>query len=214
MGAVDDATLVAALKLNHSGAKAAFFKTYAGLVERTVTRVLGFDPELADILQEIFAGALRSIHSLRDPRALRPWLSQVAMLTARKILRTRSRRAWLRQFTDAAEEASWEPVTWGPDLESRLALRAVYGILDALPTEERIAFALRFIDGMDLMEISDACRISVSTVKRRLQRAERSFLVQARRHPELARWLEEGVRWKDRGDHRATVFSVTLRTER
>jgi RNA polymerase sigma-70 factor (ECF subfamily) len=193
----DDAALVAALKVNHPGAKAALFHRYIRLVERIVTHVLGFDPELSDILQEVFTRALGSIHLLRDPSALQPWLSRLTTLTARRILRSRSRRSWLRRFTDAEEEAQYEPVTAGPDLEHRLALRAVYQLLQALPTDERIAFALRFIDGMELIEISFACKVSVSTVKRRLQRAERRFLAGARRQPVLAEWLEGGSRWQD-----------------
>jgi RNA polymerase sigma-70 factor (ECF subfamily) len=193
----DDVALVAALKVNHPGAKTALFHRYARLIERIVTHVLGFDHELSDILQEIFAKALASIHSLRDPSALHPWLSRVAALTARKVLRTRSRRAWLRRFTDAEEEALYEPITPGPDYENRVALRAVYKILESLPTDERVAFALRFIDGMQLMEVAYACEISIATVKRRLQRAERRFLAAAREQPVLAEWLKGGSRWQD-----------------
>src|SRR5215471_241247 len=192
----DDVALVAALKLNHPGAKAALFHRYARQVERIVTHVLGFDHELSDILQEIFARALSSIQSLRDPSALNPWLSRLAALTARKVLRTRSRRSWLRRFTDAEEEAQYEPITPGPDYEGRVALRAVYEILADLPTDERIAFALRFIDGMQLLEVSYACQVSIATVKRRLQRAERRFLAAAREQPVLAEWLKGGSRWQ------------------
>ncbi|HEY3592496.1 MAG TPA: sigma-70 family RNA polymerase sigma factor [Polyangiaceae bacterium] len=194
----DDVALVAALKLDHPGAKAALFHRYVRRIERIVTHVLGFDPELSDILQEIFARALASIHTLRDPSALQPWLSRLAALTARKVLRSRSRRAWLRRFRDDEEEALYEPMTPGPDLENRLALRAVYRILAELPTDERLVFALRFIDGMDLMELAYACDVSVSTVKRRLRRAERRFVSVAKRYPVLADWLKGGSRWKDR----------------
>jgi RNA polymerase sigma-70 factor (ECF subfamily) len=192
----DDVALVAALKINHPGAKAAFFHRYASLVERIVTHVLGFDHELSDIIQEIFTRALGSIHSLRNPDALHPWLARLAALTARKILRTRSRRAWLRRFTDAEEEALYEPITPGPDYENRVALRAVYKILESLPANERVAFALRFIDGMQLMEVAYACEVSIATVKRRIQRAEGRFLAAAREQPVLTEWLKGGSRWQ------------------
>lgn len=194
----DEYALVAALKINHPGAKAALFHRYIRLVERIVTHVLGFDPELPDILQEIFAKALASIHSLRDPGSLQPWLSRLATLTARKVLRSRSRRAWLRRFADAEEEALYEPAAAAPEVEHRQAVRAVYEILERLPTDERIAFALRFVDGMELIEVSSATGVSISTVKRRLRRAERRFLAAARHYPVLADWLKGGSRWQDR----------------
>jgi RNA polymerase sigma-70 factor (ECF subfamily) len=194
----DATALVEALRANEPGAKAAFFERYAKLVERIVTHVLGFDAELADVLQDVFAGALSSVHTLKDPAALEAWLSSVAALTARKVLRSRSRRAWLRRFIDSDEEDRYEPVGSAPDVEARRALTAVYAVLDRLPADERVAFALRYIDGMELVEVASACNVSLATIKRRLVRAERRFLANAKNYPELNRWVSGGARWHDR----------------
>jgi RNA polymerase sigma-70 factor (ECF subfamily) len=194
----DDSALLVALRAHHPGAKAAFFHRHAAYVERVITRVIGFDRELADIVQDVFLNALSSIHTLRDAAALRPWLAQVATRTARKVLRTRSRRRWLRLFVDQADEKNAERVTTSTDLATLRALRAVYAVLEALPTDEHIAFALRFIEGMEITEVAAACRVSLSTAKRRLQQAERRFIDEAQRRPELTEWLERGERWKSR----------------
>lgn len=110
----DDAALVAAIREGRPGAKAEFFNRYANHVERVVTHVIGFDSELADILQETYASALGSIHSLKDGSALRPWLFGIATRTARKVLRSRSRRRWLRCFIDDEDEARHEPIALLP----------------------------------------------------------------------------------------------------
>ena len=78
------------------------------------------------------------------------------------------------------------------------ALRRTYAILDELPADERIALALRVIDGMDLADVAAACGVSLATIKRRLQRAEAAFLERARREPSLEGWLEGGARWTHR----------------
>ena len=195
----DDAALVKALRANHPGAKAVLFDRYAEHVERVVTHVLGFDAELGDVVHDVFVGAFGALHTLQDPSALRPWLSRVAALTARKTLRTRSRRAWLRLFTNAAQERRWEPSGLGSDPEARRALRESYALLDELPVDERIAFALRFIDGMELGEVAAACHVSLATVKRRLRRAERRFFSGATQRPVLVEWMQGGgSRWQDR----------------
>ena len=155
----DEAALVEALRANHPGAKAAFFQRYVKRVERIITHVLGFDAELPDVLQEVFAAALSSIHGLHEPSALEAWLASVAALTARKVLRTRSRRSWLRRLTDSTEDDQYEPAAPGVDVEGRRALRGVYSSLSKLPADERIAFALRFIDGMELTEVAAACSV-------------------------------------------------------
>jgi RNA polymerase sigma-70 factor (ECF subfamily) len=194
----DERALVAALRSDHPGAKAAFFQRYAKYVERIITHIIGFDAELADILQDVFVNALGSIHSLQDPSALQQWLRGVTTRTTRKVLRGRSRRKWLRRFVDTAEEERHEPAFTGVDVETRLALQAVYTILADLGTDDRIAFALRFIDGLELTEVADACHVSLNTIKRRLARAENRFVIKARRYPELAQWITGDSRWQSR----------------
>jgi RNA polymerase sigma-70 factor (ECF subfamily) len=58
-----------------------------------------------------------------------------------------------------------------------------------LPADERIPFALRFIDGMELTEVARACTVSLATIKRRLSRAEQRFTAFAALEPALAEWL-------------------------
>jgi RNA polymerase sigma-70 factor (ECF subfamily) len=76
-----------------------------------------------------------------------------------------------------------------PDFEVSEALRAAYRVLSSLQVDERIAFALRFVEGMDLTEVAAACGVSLATTKRRLARAEARFALLADREPSLAEWL-------------------------
>ena len=57
--------------------------------------------------------------------------------------------------------------------------------------DERIAFSLRRLDGMELKEIAHACGCSLATIKRRLARAEKRFLSRAEKHQALQSWLAE-----------------------
>jgi RNA polymerase sigma-70 factor (ECF subfamily) len=68
-------------------------------------------------------------------------------------------------------------------------------LLGRLPSDERIAFALRHIEGMELGRLAEACGVSLATIKRRLARAEQRFARAAARDEVLKRWLEEGGRW-------------------
>jgi RNA polymerase sigma-70 factor, ECF subfamily len=194
----DDTALVRGVREGNASAKAELFHRYAPQLERLITHLLGYDPELADILQETFVAALRSLGSLKDPAALKPWLFTVATLTARKALRARARRRWLRFFTDEAEEARYEPRTDPSNEDSRRAAQEVYAILARFPVDERLPFALRYVNGLDLAEVASACNVSLATIKRRLQRAERRFLRAATAVPALAGRIESGQRWKTR----------------
>jgi RNA polymerase sigma-70 factor (ECF subfamily) len=71
------------------------------------------------------------------------------------------------------------------------AVRATYAVLVMLTPDERIPFALRYIEEMDLGEVAAACRISLATAKRRIARARKRFVTIARTMPELSSWVQE-----------------------
>jgi RNA polymerase sigma-70 factor (ECF subfamily) len=188
----DERALVEALRGRHPGAVAALYEQHARAVHRTLRSTLGPDDDLPDVLQEVFIRALDNIEQLHDHDRLRGWLNSIAVFTARGVLRRRARRRWLSLFsperTGRSEQAP-------PSSEVRLALREVYELLNRLPLDERIAFALRIIDGMTLPDAAEASGVSLSTFKRRLARAERAFLEAAEKRPLLLPWLEGGTRW-------------------
>ncbi|MDC0740519.1 RNA polymerase sigma factor [Polyangium mundeleinium] len=188
----DDAVLVTAVRAGNRAAIAALYDRYEAHVMRTLVRVLGADRELADIHHDVFVRALGSIDELRDPGALRAWLTSIAIFTARTCILRRSRRFWLRLLPWYEVPEVEAPL---PSSEVTEALRATYTILDGLPVDERIPFALRFVGGMELTEIAEACGVSLATIKRRLARAEAHFTEQAREHPALSDWLEGSARW-------------------
>jgi RNA polymerase sigma-70 factor, ECF subfamily len=62
-----------------------------------------------------------------------------------------------------------------------------------LHVDDRIAFALRFIEGMELTEVASLCGTSLATIKRRLASARKKFESMAGTYPELSQWLDGGV---------------------
>jgi RNA polymerase sigma-70 factor (ECF subfamily) len=194
-GAISDAALVGALRERRADSPRLLFDRYGDYVERLIVRVLGMDSEVPDLINEVFARALERIDQLDDPAALKGWLGSIALFTARTFLRDkRSRRRFLGFF--APEELPEVPVVGAP-AEVSLALLRTYQVLDGFPADERIAFALRFIDGMSLSEIAAMMRVSLGTVKRRLTKAEQRFVTEARRDPLLRECMQHSKRWGD-----------------
>jgi RNA polymerase sigma-70 factor (ECF subfamily) len=187
----DDA-LVSALRGGRPGAADAFFQRYVDHVKRVVIRVMNADAEIEDIIHDVFLDALRSIDRLKEPDALKMWVTSIAVFKARRVLRSRRRRSWLRL---AAPEELDRIVPSSGGTELAEAMRCTYLVLNELPSDERIAFALRYIEGMELVELAEACRTSVATVRRRLQRAQERFVRKARRYPVLNARIAEGKRW-------------------
>lgn len=188
----DDRALVEALRAGHPGAVAVLYERYAPAVHRALRSSLGPDADLPDLLQEVFMRAIDNVDELDDHARLRGWLCSIAVFSARALIRRRARRHWLSLFSPQRTASGTQPP---PSTEARLALREVYEVLEHMPVDERMAFALRIIDGMTLPEAAEACRTSLATFKRRLTRAERAFVGAAEQRPLLQRWLEEGTRW-------------------
>jgi RNA polymerase sigma-70 factor, ECF subfamily len=190
----DDSALVAAIRAGQTGAAVALVDRYGQHLERVLCRVLGPDQELADVLHDVIAHALANIDQVRDAANLKAWLTQVAVFSARGLIRRRRRRNWL---------SFWSPsdlpdvATTDVSPETRDVLAATYAVLAELPDDERIAFSLRFVDQMELADVASALGVSLATVKRILKRAEARFAAVAQRYPAVLDAMQQGSRWKE-----------------
>jgi RNA polymerase sigma-70 factor (ECF subfamily) len=188
----DPAALALALRQGEAWAERALLEQRTAHVERILTRILGARGDLDDLVQEVFVRALQRVEELREPRALRGWLTGIAVNVAREAIRAARRRRWLSLV--APHETPEVPAPLASP-ETRAAVRAFYRVVSELDADAHIAFTLRFVEGMELAEIAGACGVSLATIKRRLKAAEAEFAERAHADEALADWLEEGTRW-------------------
>ena len=142
------------------------FRRHHGVLAAAAARVLGRRDDVDDVLQDAFVEALRGVHNLREPGALRAWLTRVTVRTAR--------RRWARArfvgryvvFADAPGAAHVaDPRASALDLA---LLAAVGEVMASIPAERRRAWALRTVDGEPIDDIAACCGCSATTVKRRI----------------------------------------------
>jgi RNA polymerase sigma-70 factor (ECF subfamily) len=169
-----DVALVEAARAGASWAREMLFHRHASLVSGLAYRLLGRDEGIEDIVQDTFVEALASLGRLRDPAYFGTWLGAITIRTTGKVLRQRQllRRLGLRAGRPAGIDALVSPAA-PPDVAAEL--RAIYRVVDDLPTSLRIPFILRRVHGATLDEIAEMMGISLSTAKRRLWEAERRF---------------------------------------
>ncbi|HEY5961051.1 MAG TPA: sigma-70 family RNA polymerase sigma factor, partial [Polyangiaceae bacterium] len=145
---------------------------------------------LPDLLHDVFIAAITGIASLRDNNALKSWVTGIAVNKARRLIRRRKLQR-LVQFTAPADLPDFPGSIASPEVSD--ALYHTYEVLEKLPTEDRICFTLRQIDGMELTAIAQVTHVSLATVKRRIARAQHRFVQLARENDTLAEWLERGT---------------------
>lgn len=148
----------------------AAYREHAGYLASLALRVLGRDDDVDDVVHEVFLGATQGLASIRDPLAVRAWLGTITLRVARK--RLRRRRLWSFLGLDVAPDYEEALVAPGADPETRALLGRVYVVLDELPASQRVAWALRYIEGEPLAEVARLCECSLATTKRWIAAAQ------------------------------------------
>jgi RNA polymerase sigma-70 factor (ECF subfamily) len=144
------------------------FRRYAPYVAAIAHRLLGREEDVDDTIQEVFVAAVRGVHAVRDPAAIRGWLARVTVRVARQ--RLRRRRA--RVFLGLDEPVVYDSVIdKSASAEQRALVSRVYKILDGIPANERIAWSLRHIEGEPLESVASLAGCSLATAKRRIAAA-------------------------------------------
>jgi RNA polymerase sigma-70 factor (ECF subfamily) len=143
------------------------FRRFAPYVARIGYRLLGDRADVDDLVQDVFATAYRKRNQLRDPEAARPWLATSAVRRARRLLHKRTVRRLIGLGSPDYEDVA------APSLAEadRVLLASIYQILDRVPANQRIAWALRHLHGASLEEVARTCRCSLATAKRRIRAA-------------------------------------------
>lgn len=145
------------------------FRRYAPYVGAIALRILGREAEVDDLVQDVFIDAYRGISELKDPGAIRGWLSRITVRRAvRKLKRRRLRALFMASHPPDYEQVADPRAT----PEQAAALAAVYRALDRLPAEERVAFTLRHVLGEELEQVALLTGASLATAKRRIARAQ------------------------------------------
>src|SRR5438045_2735172 len=173
----NDAALARALIAGHPWAVAETWHRFAPAVIMLARRALGSEAEAEDLAQEVFYRLFAKRDTLRAPDRLRCFIFSFAIRLLKTELRRRKARSWLSfQQPETLVDLGGELT----DMESRDLLRRFYGLLDRLTPRNRLVFALRHLESMTVDEVATHMNVSVSTVKRALERAT----------ARLARWIE------------------------
>jgi RNA polymerase sigma-70 factor (ECF subfamily) len=180
--------LVDALRADDASASGILWERHSPAVRRLLARALGPGHDIDDLTQEVFLRVFVRLPHLRDPSALRPFVLSVAANVVRWELRRRWIGRWLR-LSDTGTLPEIEGAR--DDVEARQALRRCYAIFDSLTAKERIAFVLRYMEGMTVHEVAVTLAVSPSTAKRWVSRGAARVAEQVSRDPGLRAFFGE-----------------------
>jgi len=149
-------------------AEEAFYRRHVVGVRAVVRRLLGNSLDAEDVVQDAFVTAFEIWGQLRDPEQAGKWLLTIAI---RKVHRRFRKRRLMRALgLDQTTDDTTLEAFGSRDLtgEARAELALIDRVLRRVSTAERVAWMLRYVEGMSLDEISATCECSLATTKRRI----------------------------------------------
>ncbi len=147
----------------------AAYRAYASYVAAVAFRILGRDIDVDDVVQDVFLAAARGLTTIRDAQATQAWLRTTTLRLAYRKLRGRRVLAF---FGLDPQPDYGEQIAPAASPDDRALLGRVYRLLDELPTAQRVAWTLRYVEGEQLEEVARLCHCSLATAKRRITAAQ------------------------------------------
>lgn len=131
---------------------------------RTARRYTG-DAGLAEQLaQECWIGILRGLFGLRDPSRFAPWAFTIMRKKGADIIR--------KSMLEAEQHHEPMDSSQAAQQEDRIAIAQAFA---ALPTDQRLAAHLHFVEGLTLSEIAAVQGVPPGTAKTRIFHARRKL---------------------------------------
>ncbi len=152
---------------------------------RVYTTCLGFvfrQEDAEDLTQEVFVEVYRSISKFEGRSSLSTWIYRIAVTKSLELLRSWKRKKRAGKVLslvglqavgfDLPANACDHP---GIQLENKETERRLFGAIELLPENQRIAFTLCKIDGQSYNEAAEIMAVSVSSIESLLFRARKNL---------------------------------------
>lgn len=149
------------------------FDAHVDRVHGWLTRLVGPVPQREDLVQEVFFAVFRGLPRFRGEARFTTWLHRVVVNIACSHLRRRQRTPATFQLEDlplAGEGQTPEQLT-----RQRQQVQQVLELLDRLTPPKRVAYILRVVQGLSLVEIGRIVEAEPATVGQRIKHARREL---------------------------------------
>jgi RNA polymerase sigma-70 factor (ECF subfamily) len=140
-----------------------------------VYRLLGNYDEAAEVAQEVFLSAFKSIHQFRGEANFSTWLYRIGLnhaSTRRKSLNSTLQRHLPLDGTEVIADSAVDPAK---SVEHKEIQQRVQQALNSLDPEDARIILLRDLQDVPYEEVAEMLDIPVGTVKSRLHRARQAL---------------------------------------
>jgi len=184
--AMDDREAVRAARAGDDDAFATLVRRYSGGLHRAIARILADDTEAWDVVQMAFVRAWQGLDRYDERWSFSTWLYRIGTNLAIDLLRSRTSREKAHR---AGAEHRFRVVGSSPPASELADHREVDRLFDelvgCLTPQQRSAFVLRELQGLDTADVAQALGCSATTVRNHVFQARKLLREElARRFPE------------------------------
>jgi RNA polymerase sigma-70 factor (ECF subfamily) len=168
----------------------ACYDDYSEVVWRTVARAMGpYCSEIADVVQETFLAAAKSVHTFHADRGtLGHWLQGIARLQVALHYRREGRHSRLRRAMNSLIETDWRiDPGWlqeqadradsppEEELETAETATLIRAALTELPPDYELLLIARYLDDVSVEELARREETTEVAIRSKLARARRAL---------------------------------------
>jgi len=173
--------LIDQLKQGNEAAFKTIVDNSQGLVYNTALGIVQHPEDAEDVAQEVFMQLYESIHSFKGDSKLSTWLYRITITKAMDHLRRKKRKkrfAFVQSLFGVNDELVHDPPDFvhpGIKLDNKEKAAVLFKALDQLPANQKVAFTLHRIEGLNYQEISQIMNATVSSIESLLHRARNNL---------------------------------------
>jgi RNA polymerase sigma factor (sigma-70 family) len=135
-------------------------------ITRLVHRLLGWSPDVEDVVQDVFVDAFKSFSKFNAQASVQTWLTRIAINRCR----SHQRKQWIRRmFPLPLEESRGERAV--DQLDQQETHSQVHAAIQQLNHRDRELIVLRYLEEQPIDAIANTLNLKPNVVNVRLNRA-------------------------------------------
>lgn len=174
---MNEADIIKQLQQRNEAAFSALVQHWKDRIYNTALGLVQQEQDAADITQDVFLLAWRSVHEFRGSAGIGTWLYRITVNRSLDHLRKKQRQkkfGWLPFFGGAdgrQENDQADFIHPGVQLERKQEAAILFAAIRKLPEQQRVVYSLQKVEGLQVAEIAAILQLSESAIESLLQRA-------------------------------------------
>ena len=173
--------LIEQLKQGNEAAFKTIVEAWQDMVYNTALGIIQNAEDAEDISQEVFVQVYESIHTFKGEAKFSTWLYKITVTKTMDHIRRKKRKkrfAFIQSLFGMNDEIVHDPPDFhhpGVALDKKETAAELFKAIDQLPENQKIAFTLTKLEGMNYQEVSEIMNTTVPSIESLLHRAKNNL---------------------------------------